>query len=250
MAKLTEEQRQQRAAARARQKALASEEEDRQDRERRERWAREGMRLTWEEVVAGEPCRGCGEPMHDSLGNWPPLMKLSEEQRREYDAAEARFKEKHPNCKSSRWSYSGSRVTHCFNCCPPAPLSPQTLGRLANFCATLPSEEERKKDLDTWDLTLTCDHVAQYTQHREHDRVSIGVADCPECGERRGVAQSLRVGPAYSGETVRVERAAADRERIAAELAAVQEKLRREERKAAATRRRVEEMQKQLNSDS
>ncbi|MFE9402188.1 hypothetical protein ACFYNY_10450 [Streptomyces sp. NPDC006530] len=177
-------------------------------------------------------------------------MKLSEEERREYDVAEARFKERHPNCKSSRWSYSGSRVTHCSSCCPPPPLSPHTLRKLADFCATLPSKEERKKDLDTWDLTLACDHVAQHTQHREHNYVSARVVDCPECGERRGVVQSVRVGPAYSDAAVQAERAVADQERLAGELAAAQQKLRREERKAEATRRRIEEMQKQLKSDS
>lgn len=208
------------------------------------------MRLTWEEVMAGEPCRGCGEPMYDLLGDWPALMELSEDERREYDAAEARFNEKHPDCGSSRWGYQGSRVTHCCHCCPPPPLGPQTLAKLADFCATLPSEEERKKDLDTWDLTLTCDHLAQHIQHREHDRVSVRVVDCPECGERRGVVQSVRVGPAYNDDVIQAERAAADEERLAGELAAEQAKLRREERKAEATRRRIEEMQKLLTPDS
>ncbi|MFJ2844892.1 hypothetical protein ACIPD2_25100 [Streptomyces griseofuscus] len=250
MAKLTEEQREQRAAARARQKALAAEEEDRRDNERRERWAQEGMRLTWEEFEAGEPCRGCGKPMYDRLGDWPPLLKLTEEERREYKAAETLFKEQHPNCGSTRWGISGSRVSHCSRCCPPPPLSPRMIRKLSDFFAALPSEEERKKDLDTWELTLTCDHVAKHTQHRSNSYVSARVVDCTECGERRGVVQSVRVGPAYPDEAIQSDRAVADRARLAGELAAAQEKLRREERKAEETRRRIEEMQKQLGPGS
>ncbi|MEU1456868.1 hypothetical protein [Streptomyces avermitilis] len=250
MAKLTEEQRQQRAAAQVRQQALAAEEQDRQDNERRETWAREGMRLTWDEFEAGEPCRGCGKPMCDRLGSWSPLMKLSEGERREYEAAEARFKEEHPNCRSIRWSISGSRVSHCSQCCPPPPLEPQMVRKLAGFFAALPSEEEGKENLDVWDLTLTCDHVVSRSQHRDNSYVSARVIDCPECGERRGVVQSVRVGPAYTDEATQADRAAADPDRLASELAAAQEKLRREERKAEVTRRRIEEIQEQLKPNS
>ncbi|MGW3653295.1 hypothetical protein [Streptomyces sp. NPDC000878] len=109
---------------------------------------------------------------------------------------------------------------------------------------------ERKKDLDTWDLTLTCDHVAKHVQHRSNSCVSTRVVDCPECGERRGIVQCVRVGPASTDEAIQADRAAADRQRLAGELAAAQEKLRREERKAEATRRRVEEIETQLRPGS
>ena len=49
-----ERARRQRAAKRALREALDAEAEDRRDRERRELWEREGMRLTWAEYVAGE----------------------------------------------------------------------------------------------------------------------------------------------------------------------------------------------------
>ncbi|MFF7812929.1 hypothetical protein ACFZCF_13610 [Streptomyces sp. NPDC007945] len=248
MAKLTEEERQRRAAARARKKALEAEEQDRRDTARRELWAREGTRLTWAEFEAGEPCRGCGKPMYDRLGSWYPLMALSETERQEYEAAEARFKEEHPDCRSSRWSISGSHVSHCSACCPPPPLGPQMIRKLNDFFARLPPEEERKKDLDAWQLTLTCDHVARHVQHREHSYVSARAVDCPECGERRGVVESVRMGPAHVDESGGADRTAEERERLSAELAAAQEKLRREERKAEVTRRRIEDMQKQLGA--
>jgi hypothetical protein len=250
MAKLTEEQRQQRALARARKKALEAEEQDRLDRERREIWRREGMYLSWEECKAGEPCRGCGEPMVDGRGDWPGTMYLSEQERREFDAADQRFRERHPDCRRGRWGISGSRATHCMRCCPPPPWGPAQIEKMARLVSSWPSAEERKKDQDAWELTLTCDHIVRHTQHREHSRVSTAVVGCPECGGRRGVVQSVHVGPAYSDAALQTERAVADRERLTGELAAAQEKLRREERKAEATRRRIEEMRKQLEADS
>jgi hypothetical protein len=83
-----------------------------------------------------------------------------------------------------------------------------------------------------------------YVVQRKLGRV---VVDCPDCGERRGVVQSASAGPAYSDEAIQAERAAADRDRLAGELVVAQEKLRREEE---ATRRRIEEMEKQLKPDS
>ncbi|WP_269857920.1 hypothetical protein [Streptomyces sp. RPT161] len=246
MAKLTEAQRQQRAAARARREALEAEERDRRDTERREMWQREGMYLSWEEYQAGEPCRGCGEPMRDDLGDWPPLLRLTEEEKREYEVAEERFRERHSDCKSSRWSISGSRVTHCFGCCPPPPMGPQQIKKLSELFASWPSAEERKKDQDAWKLTLTCDHVVRYTQHRENSYVSTSVVDCPECPGRRGVVHSERIGPAYSDEAILADRGAADRERLAKELAAAKAKLQRQQKNAAATQRRIEEIEKQL----
>jgi hypothetical protein len=133
MAKLTEEQRAKRAAARARREALAAEEKDRRDIERRELWSREGTRLSWDEYKAGVPCRGCGEPMYDGLGSWPPLMYHTEEQKRDHEAMEESFRRRHPECKSGRWSIEGSRITHCCLCCPPAPLGPQQIKKLARW---------------------------------------------------------------------------------------------------------------------
>lgn len=62
MAKLTEEQRAQRAAARARREAFAAEEEDRLENERREKWRREGTRLSWEEAGLVWPVEAAESP--------------------------------------------------------------------------------------------------------------------------------------------------------------------------------------------
>ena len=250
MAKLTEEQRRQRAAKRALRAALDAEADDRRRRERDALWKREGMYLSWDEYVAGEPCRGCGQPMSDDLGSWPPLMKMSESEKREYEEADRTFRERHADCRDGRWSIEGSRVSHCFFCCPQPPLSPKQIESLARIFASAPSREERKKDLDTWDLILRCEHVVPYIQHRDNAYVSARVVDCPDCGERRGVVSSERVGPAYSGDGTIHEHAAADRERHARELAAAKAKLARQQKNAAATQRRITELQERLGNGS
>ena len=89
MAQLTEEQKAQRAAARRR-TALAEGDALRRERKRREGDAN-GTQLTRDEIEAGVACRGCGQPSIDALGDWPPLMKLTEDEKRENDAAQADF---------------------------------------------------------------------------------------------------------------------------------------------------------------
>lgn len=246
MAKLTEEQRLQRAAKRALRAALDAEAEDQQRRERSELWRREGRRLSWEEYKAGEPCRGCGEPMSDRLGNWWPLLKLSEAERREYEEAQQAFREKHSDCKAGQWSIDGSRVGHCGACCPPPPLGPKQIKKLSKIFTTMPSPEERKKDLDVWSLTLRCGHVFSFIQHRSNTYVSVSVVDCPECGARRGVVSSERVGPAYNDNGTSRQRDSAEQARLAQELEANKAKLARQQKSAAATQRRIDEIQTQL----
>lgn len=77
MARMTDEQREQRTLLRARRAAEAAEEEDRRTEERRQQWQREGTYMSWAEIEAGEPCRGCGQPLLDGMGGWPPLLKLT-----------------------------------------------------------------------------------------------------------------------------------------------------------------------------
>lgn len=250
MAKLTEEQRRQRAAKRALRAALDAESEDRRRREQHDLWKREGMRLTWTEYVAGEACRGCGQPMRDGLGSWPPLMRMSESEKQEHEEADRSFRERHADCRGGRWTISGSRATHCGFCCPPPPVGPKQMERLAELVASRPSAEERKKDLDTWNLTLRCDHVVQHIQHREHTYVSARVVDCPDCGERRGVVSSERVGPAYRDDGTVRERTEADRARLAQELSSAKARLARQQKNAAATDRRISELHERLGNET
>ncbi|MDK1341923.1 hypothetical protein QNO09_01020 [Streptomyces sp. 378] len=60
---------------------------------------------------------------------------------------------------------------------------------------------------------------------------------------------SERVGPAYRDDGTTRERAVADRERLARDLAAAKAKLTRQQKNAAATQRRIAELQEELGSE-
>lgn len=102
-------------------------------------------------AAAGEPCRGRGLPVIDNLGNWPGTMYLTPEQKIEYDADQAKYKEMHPNCEAHRWSMSGSRATHCGYCCPPIPMSPERYEKISQILTSSPRREE---ELDIWERTF------------------------------------------------------------------------------------------------
>ncbi|MEV6207413.1 hypothetical protein [Kitasatospora sp. NPDC051914] len=247
MSKLTEEQRQQRAAARAHREALAAEEDHRRREERSERWSREGVYLSWEEFRRGEPCRGCGDPMSDGLGDWPALLRMTEQERQERDLAEMRFKERHGGCREGRWTVSGSRVLHCFACCPFPPMSPEQ-ARVVGKILFAPRSENHEKELDAWKLTLTCDHVVEKTAHRSNDRYSSRVVRCGECDAHRGVVISERIGPAWDRDLHLKPGipGPVERERLTAELKAVEAKLERQRKSTTATQTRIDEIRAQL----
>lgn len=77
-----------RALKRARVRAEQAERDARRMRDQRRRWEAEGTRLTRAEFEAGVQCRGCGEPWLDGLGDWPPLLKMTPEQRADHDREE------------------------------------------------------------------------------------------------------------------------------------------------------------------
>jgi hypothetical protein len=238
MAQTTDEQREQLALLRARRAAEAAEEEDRRTEERRQQWQREGAYMSRAEMEAGEPCRGCGQPLLDGAGDWSPLLQLTPEQRAEYDQADAAFREQHADCRAARWSLSGHRTSHCFYCCPPPPMSAQQIEEVARI---LSSTRVRAEDLDAWDLTLTCDHVVRRTQHRDHgDRCSAAVAECPTCARRRGIVMARRAGPA-DGQSGQVAR-----DRLTADLTAARTKLDKQRKAVKVTERRVADLARKL----
>ncbi|MFJ7421425.1 hypothetical protein ACIQXD_22815 [Streptomyces uncialis] len=184
--------------------------------------------------------------MYDGLGNWPGFMYLTEGEKPDYEVMEERFRELHPDCKSGRWGTGGSRMRHCCLCCPPPPVGPAQIEKLTRLFKTFPPAEERKKDLDAWELILTCDHVTTFIQHRENTYVRR-VVDCPECQMRRGVVASKRLGPAYTDDGLEAARSEVGQARVVAELTKAKEHLRRQQQRAAATSSRIEELQKQLS---
>ncbi|MBU7597398.1 hypothetical protein JGS22_007060 [Streptomyces sp. P38-E01] len=100
--------------------------------------------------------------------------------------------------------------------------------------------ETNKRDLDDWDLTLTCDHTVRLTQHRDRRSFSTSVVPCPTCRERRGVVEAVHVGPTEdpAGEV--------RRERLAAELRAAEAKLARQRKAAARTEQQIAATTKEL----
>lgn len=244
MAKLTEEQRQERAAARARRTALEAEERARRDRDRREQWKREGSYLSWQEYLDGMPCRGCGLPVSDNRGAWRTkgTMHLTAEERVAYDDEEARYRELHADCHSHRWGVHGSATMHCGYCCPPPPMSPGKLEELARLFASFGKPDPR--ELDEWELTLTCNHITRKTQHRSNGPWNNhGTVDCVECQDIRGIIASRLLGPAVSED----ERPVVERGRLEAELRTAEAKLARQQSNAQKAEQRVKELRMQLN---
>lgn len=91
--------------------------------------------MTRAEIEAGVHCRGCGLPVIDRLGSWPPLLHMDNEQRAEYEVAQADCRKRHADCRSHRWSVQGSKTTHCGFCCPPPPPSEDQIAKVATLFA-------------------------------------------------------------------------------------------------------------------
>jgi Skp family chaperone for outer membrane proteins len=230
MAKLTTEEKERRAANRRRANALRAEAQARRIEARRNEWNEQGTQLTRVELGAGVKCRGCGLAIIDGLGDRPPLVQLTSDERREYEASEADFGNRHRECRSHRWSLSGSRTIHCGYCCPPPPMSEQQLQKVrAIMTMTGPPDLAQ---LDTWRLTLTCDHVIDKTQHHTNTYWSASTVCCPQCQETRGIVTSEKL-PASS------LRRAAESTRLATELEATRRELAKHQKKVEAAQRRL-----------
>lgn len=147
------------------------------------------MYLTREQALAGEPCRGCGLPVIDHLGNWPFLAEQSERDMVDRAAADAAFAELHRDCHAHRWSMDGSRAMHCGLCCPPLPLS---RGQIDTISQILKGVTRREEELDVWELELTCGHRVDREVHHSNRSWTGSTALCPECHATRGVVTSER----------------------------------------------------------
>jgi hypothetical protein len=95
------------------------------------RWT-QADRLTWEKYQAGAPCPGCGLPYlgderEEAHGTgWMTVKQLTA-----HDDDDVEYLRRHGKCRSHRHSVSRSLVTHCGHCCPPPPLSPSQVEKIA-----------------------------------------------------------------------------------------------------------------------
>jgi hypothetical protein len=83
--------------------------------------------LTWEELVGGVPCQGCGRPIlgdETSRDEGEPWTAYRERMKPIEDA----FQIRHSGHGSS-WTAGGGPI-HCRSCCPPPPLSPEQIAQI------------------------------------------------------------------------------------------------------------------------
>ena len=222
---------------RRRKAAIAAEENAiRQENKQRE-WRDNGTYLSRAELEAGVHCRGCGLPIIDGLGQRPPLLKMTDEERAEHDAADAAFRRRHPDCHASRWSMSGSRTSHCSFCCPPPPLSDGQIQAIRAIFAR--TSRPNPTELDTWRLTLTCDHSVDKTQHSSNGHWSATTVTCPTCDQIRGVVSSDKLPPDAA-------RLTTERHRLDEKLDQARAEYERHRKKTDTARRRVEKLEADL----
>jgi hypothetical protein len=241
MAKLSEEEKARRAMNRRRHAALLAEEEDARQTLKRREWVANGTYLSREELEARVPCGGCGQPIIDGLGQWPPLMKLDDEHKRDHEAAEAAFNSRHLDCHASRWGMAGSRTTHCSFCCPPPPMREGQIQKIKAILTSLPRPDPA--DLDTWTLTLTCDHVVEKTQHSSNRSWHRSVEHCPTCDRTRGIVTKERL---LNGSVRQV----AEHDQAQEELTHARQERDRLHSEAEAARRKVRRLERQFRAHS
>ena len=102
------------------------------------------QRLTWEEFTSGAVCRGCGRGFVGAP-EWKPILKRTPEEAAALDREEAAYKALHPTCATMTWRYGSTGVTHCSECCPPPPLSPEQEKGIARILADVILRTHREK---------------------------------------------------------------------------------------------------------
>lgn len=237
---LTDEQKAARAAKRQMTNALKEQARAHRDDARRREWVEKDMYLTREEAAAGEPCRACGLPVIDNLGTWPGTMYLSAEEHIEYNAAETRDKEMHPDCSAHRWSMSGSRATHCGYCCPPIPFSDAQIEAVTQI---IRNSKPRKEDLDIWMRTLTCGHTVQRSVHHTNSGPSFTTEYCEECELTRGVVSSSKIVTAAT-------RKREDERERAKQVAQAERDVAKAEKAARAARKKLDQLRTAISGRS
>jgi hypothetical protein len=97
----------------------------------------------------------------------------------------------HLSCHSLRWTWAGATVTHCGSCCPPPPLAPGTLAKIAHLLEA--AGHTPATQLMHWRLRLFCGHVIDYSTNPDRRDVSqTSGYDCPVCGATGRIAVAVQ----------------------------------------------------------
>ncbi|WP_458681633.1 hypothetical protein [Prescottella equi] len=189
MAKMTEEQRKERARTRAIEEAAQREAAYRRKAAKRRAWIELDAYLTWEEFQSGVRCKICGKEFLDGLGDSRPQNQMTAEEIVEKAAYRAQVRAEHPDCDAVLWSVHGNRTLHCGECCPPPPFSPAKLEAIRRIFSR-PRRPEH--EMEIWRLELSCGHYTEKSQHMSNAdcTFTLDVLDCRECGEPKGVIGS------------------------------------------------------------
>ncbi len=84
---------------------------------------------------------------------------------------------------------------HCGYRCPPAPISPEQYENIERIFASSP---RRKEELDIWKRTQTCGHIIEQSVQHTNQHPSFTTSWCPECEMTRGVVSSTKTAEAAS----------------------------------------------------
>ena len=109
------------------------------------RWT-DDQQLTWEEFNSGKPCRGCGRGFVGGP-EWKPILQRTPAEAAEIQREETAFRALHRNCPRMSWRVGNSGLTHCCECCPRPPLSPQQVKEITRILLGI-GQQHKQDELD------------------------------------------------------------------------------------------------------
>lgn len=145
----------------------------------------EDDRLSWEELVGGVPCQGCGmavvgdETDQREGEPWPAY-------RQRMQPIEIELKSRHPD-HGTRWTAGGGPL-HCSRCCPPPPLSPQQIERITQILSrptATSAQEVPVRHCGTCHKPMVDDHVCQLADLPKKLRAVVDAVLEQERGQQR-----------------------------------------------------------------
>jgi hypothetical protein len=101
------------------------------------------QRLTYGDLLAGVPCRGCGRPLQRRPSSGYEMAILDEHA---IKSENAEFLARHAGCGAMRWSIADEEIIHCSRCCPPPPLAPSTISKIAKIIGPMFADHELQKE--------------------------------------------------------------------------------------------------------